>query len=85
VDVTFLFRTQRWRLQRAVRTQVSWDRARHRAVYRWEVTFTNGAFVRYSVGKWLVIAIIKARYGFDNEPARQRLAEGKSPDVYRRN
>jgi hypothetical protein len=58
-----IFRQQRWWLQRAIRTQVSWDRDRHRAVYRWEITFSNGAFVRYSMGKWFIVTWVRARYG----------------------
>ena len=56
-----LFRARRWRLFRLIRTQVSWDQARHRPCFKWEATFNNGAFVRSGMSKWLIVALFRAR------------------------
>lgn len=62
----FIHRATRWKLQRILRYQVGWDRARHRPIDKWEVTFSNGAFLRYSQSKYLVKALWRARF-YDND------------------
>jgi hypothetical protein len=57
----FIYRTKPWRLQRVIHTQVGWNRVRHRAVYKWEVTWSNGAFTRHHMSKWLLWALIRSR------------------------
>jgi hypothetical protein len=53
----FLFRPRRWRIQRIILSQTSWDNG---PIYTYEVTLSNGAHLKYGSSKYLLLAIIKA-------------------------
>ena len=55
----FHFREKPWRLLRAMREQIDWDTRRHRPIYRYVVTLSNGAsistgFSQMASDRWLL-------------------------------